>query len=324
MFEIASTPILKIDIQQIDLEDERYRISIQKNFSLLCQSIQLMGVMTPPVIQEKASKYLVISGFQRIYACKVIGMELIPCHVVSSDFSEHDCARWAIAENASQRSLIPLEQSRALRLIETIFPEKATVLAVAQQMGLPSTQKAMHQIRPLCHMPQHIQDGIANAYIAIPIAHALRHFSENDIRCVANLFKQLNAGVNIQRELLSTCDEIAKRDNKSVADILNSDSVNSIMSKYADDRKQRIYYLRQYLKRLRYPTYTSVKSKVESSMKRLKLNAQTQLVPPPFFESDIWQIQINFINIKELKHSLANVLSRTDAINTIISQDIQI
>jgi len=324
MFEMASTPIQKIDMQNIDLEDDRYQISIQNNFNILCQSIQQMGVMRPPVIQNKESNFRVVSGFQRILAGKEIGMEFISCHVVPPDVSEYDCARWAIAENASQRSLMPLEQSRAVRLIEKILPDNATLCEIAQHMGLPSSQKALDHIRPLCAMAQYIQAGIANDYIALPIAHALTHFSENDARCFANLLKRLNVGVNIQRELLTTCEEIAKRDNKSVTNLLDSEPVIAIMDRYRDDRKQCIYYLRQYLKRVRYPAYTAVKSKVESNMKRLKLNEQTRLVPPPFFESDLWQIQVSFKDINELKDSFADVLSKTDAINTIIAQDIQI
>jgi len=324
MFEIASIPFQKIDIQKINLIDERYQISIQKNFSILCQSIQQMGLMNSPVIQEIDSKYRVISGFGRILAAKEIGMQWISCHVVSSEVSDYDCARWAIAENISQRCLMPLEQSRALHLIEKFLPKNATILEIAQQMGLPSTQNAIRQIRPLCHMPHYIQRGIANEYIAIPIAHALTHFSENDACCFAKLLEKIHAGVNIQREILTTCDEIAKRDRISVSDLLDSQSVHAIMSKYADDRKQRICYLRQYFKRLRYPTYTAVKNKVDSDIKGLKLNDQTQLITPPFFESEIWQIQINFRNINELKQSFADVLSKTDAINKIIEQDIQI
>jgi len=322
MFEIASIPILQIDIQKIDLKDKLYQISIQKNFRLLCQSIQQMGVMHPPVLQDKGAKYRVISGFQRILACKEIGMEMVSGRVVPSDISEHECARWAVADNASQRSLAPLEQSRSLTLIEKTLPKHMTIHAMAQQLGLPTTTRAIHQIRPLCHMAHYIQKGIANEYIAIPIAHILTQLSENDALSFSQLFEQLSAGINIQRELLTRCDEIAKRDKQSVTDILESEPVKSILDRYADDRRQRIHYIREHLKTRRYPNYTAMEQKVKSNIKDLKLNQQTRLEHPQYFESDTWHLQINFKNIRELKHSLADVLSRTDAINQIIEQDI--
>jgi len=322
MSEIAFAPVEQIDLKKIDLNDKMYQISMQKNFALLCQSIKQMGVMNPPVLQAKKATYRVISGFQRILACQEIGMEMISGRVLGSNDSAHDCAKWAVADNACQRSLTPLEQSRALTLIENTLPKNLSIHEVAFQMGLPATSKAIHQIRPLCHMAQYIQKGIAKEYIAIPIAHALTHFSDMDAFSFATLFQQLNVGVNIQREILTTCDEISKRDNKSVTDIIESEPVMSILVRYADDRKQRIHHMREHFRTIRYPNYTAIQRKVESNIKHLKLDKPTRLTPPPYFESDIWQLQIEFKNIKDLNDSLANVLSKTDAINKIIEQDI--
>jgi ParB family chromosome partitioning protein len=322
MFEIDSCPIKQIDLQKIDIKDTLYQISIQNNFSLLCQSIQQMGVMHPPVLQEKALKFRIISGFQRVLACKEIGMKKISSCVVSSDILDHDCARWAVADNAAQRRLSPLEQSRALTLLEKTLPENLTIDEIAKQMGLPATTKAIQLIYPLCHMASHIQKGIASEYIAIPIAHALTRFSEKDALCFTQFLEELRAGVNIQRELLTTCDEIAKRDNKTITDILGSETTRTIMAQYEDDRKQRIYYIREYLKALRYPNYSAMKNKVESRMNQLKLNNRTQLVPPPYFESDIWHLHIKFKNIKEMNDLVSDILSKANAINTIIKQDI--
>jgi len=324
MFDIDSCRIQKIDLQEIDLKDLFYQISNQKKFVLLCQSIQQMGVMHPPVLQKKNVRYRVISGFQRILACKETGMKAISCRVVSSDISAYDCARWAVADNASQRNLSVMEQSRALALLEKTLPENISIHAIAQKMGLPSTQRAIHQIRPLCHMAPFIQQGIANEYIAIPIAQSLTHFSENDALCLAQLFEQLRAGVNIQREILITCDEIAKRDAMSITDILENESIRSIMSRYKDDRKQRIHYIREHLKAVRYPNYTQVKDKVASSINHLKLTHQIQLSPPPYFESDIWYLHVKFKTIKELNDLLADVLSKANAINTILKKDINL
>jgi len=324
MSEIAFAPIQQIDLKKIDLNDNLYQITIPKNFDALCQSIQQMGMMHQPVLQAKNLTYRVISGFQRILASQKIGMEMISGRVVESDVSAYDCARWAVADNTSQRSLTPLEQSRALALIEKTLPKTVTIHEVACQMGLPVTSKAIHQIRTLCHMAPYIQKGIAKEYIAIPIAHALTNFSDTDAFSFAKLFEQLNVGINIQRELLTTCDEISKRDHKSVTDIIESETVKSIIVRYADDRKQRIHYIREHFKTIRYPTYTTIKRKVDSNIKHLKLDKPTRLTPPPYFESDIWQLQIDFKSIKDLNNSLTNILSKTDSINKIIEQDIRL
>jgi ParB family chromosome partitioning protein len=324
MFEIASIPIQQIDLQTIDLEDRLYQISDQKDLRLLCQSIQNMGLMHPPIFQAVDLKYRIVSGFMRVFACQEMGMKHIPGRVLKSDVSEHDCAKWAVTDNAIQRNLSPLEQSRALALIEKTMPDHMTLQVLAQQMGLPSTDKAIHQIRQLCQMPEFIQLGIANEYIAIPIARELIQFSETDALQFVKILKRLNPGLNIQRELLITCDEIAKRDNTTITDLLCSDDVTSILTHFSDDRKLCIHNLREHFKRLRYPNFTTIKHQVESGIKQLKLNKQTKLIPPPYFESNAWILQITFKDIGELADCLSGVISKTKGIKKIIEQDIQL
>jgi len=324
MFDITTIPIQQIELQHIDFEDKLYQISEQKNCRLLCQSIQNIGMMHPPLFQAMDSKYRVVSGFMRIFACQEIGMKTIPGRVVQSDISDYDCAKWAVTDNIIQRSLSPLEQSRALTLIEKTMPETMSLQTLTLQLGLPSTSKAIQHIKPLCHMPKFIQMGIAKEYIAIPIARELVHLSENDALSIVKIFKQLNPGLNIQRELLLTCDEISKRDNKSVKDLLGSDAVMTILTDFSDDRKQCIHQIREHFKRLRYPNFTKIKDRVASGIKHLKLNKQTKLIPPLFFESNTWNLQIIFKNSSELEHCLSDLLSRTKAINTIIEQDTQL
>jgi len=324
MFDISLIPIQQIDLYQIDLNDTWYQISIPKNFRSLCQSIKEMGVMHPPVLQAKESRYRVVSGFQRILACQEIGMQQVSGRVVKSNLSPYDCARWAVTDNVFQRNLTTLEQSRALTLLENSLPDNISIQDVALQMGLPTSKRAMNQIRPLCHMSLFIQEGIAKEYIAIPIAHVLAQFSENDKQSFSKLFAAINVGLNIQRELLTTCDEIAKRDNKSLTEIITSEKVISIMREYADDRKQCVHYLREYLRTIRYPNYSKIKHQVETSIKHLKLNHQIRLLPPSHFENDSWNLQISFKNTNHLNDCLQDVLSRLDAINKIMEQDIQL
>jgi len=322
MFDIAAMSLEQVELQTIDLTDSFFQISLPKDLTLLCQSIEKIGVMHPPVLQKHSvttASYRVISGFQRVFACQEIGLSKIPVHVMGSDVSLLDCAKWAIADNRSQRTLSPLEQSKALALIENTMPPNLSIGDIAQSLGLPSTKKAMDKIRPLCHMPDFIQQGIVHEYIALPIAHSIAQLPETDARSYTQLFKQLKAGVNVQREILSTCDEIARRDHKQVPEILAP--VQSILTQFADDRQQRIQSTRLFFKAQRFPNLTDMEQRVTAQIMKLNFKSQIQLIPPPYFENKSWRVEINFKDIDELSQSLANVLSRTDAINHLIKQD---
>jgi len=318
---LAYESIQRVALKNIDHSDREYKISVQKNFSELCKSIEMLGLIHPPTVQKiesNNSSYRVVSGFQRISACQHLNIKSIPCHVLSKDLSSFDCAKRAIADNTCQRPLSILEQSRSIALIKKKLPLKASFKTEAKNLGLPTSKKAMKQISPLCFMIQSIQDGIENDYIALPVAHSLSQLSDKDANTLSNLFFQLRPGLNFQREILTYCFEISKRDKITINEILKNKDLDLILS-YDWDRKQKILAIRNYLKCIRYPEYTNMEKKVEEQIRKLKFSTLIKLSPPKYFEGNSYLLQVTFENTAELQHSLADVLSKTNAIEDILN-----
>ena len=317
----AFASIQKVALKNIDLSDKKYQISVPKAFSELCKSIEMLGLMHPPLVQKITScnfSYRVVSGFQRIRACQHLKIECIPCHVISADISAFDCAKRAIADNNCQRPLNILEQSRSLALIKKYLPESASFQSVAKDLGLPASQKAINRISPLCDMLANIQEGIENEYISLPIAHSLSKLPSQDAKTFANLFAQLRPGLNYQREIFTYSYEISKRDQITVTEILESQAVQQILSSDGD-RKYKINTIRNHLKCLRFPQYSNMEKKVLQQINNLKLPFQTKLSPPAYFEGNTYLLQMTFKNAAELQQSLADVLSKTNAIEDILN-----
>jgi len=315
----------KVDLNVINLTDKRFQISFHDPLDDLSQSIKYVGLMNPPIVQAQMlpeKSYVVVSGFRRILACKEIGMSNIPCRVLSFEAPEFYCAARAIADNTFHRELSPLEQSRALLLLEKTIPNGMSFSSAAKMLGLPASSKAIKLIQPLCHMPECIQAGVAQAYIAIPIAHQLSQLPEIHAS-ICELFARLRPGLNIQREILTFGIEIARSNQQSLSDIFNEKQLKDIISQH-EDRKQGIQAVRSYLKALRYPHFSTVEKRVKTHIYDLKLKPNARLEPPLYFENNNWLLAISFKHVNELNDSLADVLSKTSAIGQIIEQDIKI
>ena len=312
------TPIKNIDLKTIDCSDSYYQLSVSNGFSDLCLSIEQIGLIHPPAIQKQPNQdtYRIINGFQRIQACQQLEMMRIPCYELPENVSSFTCAKRAVADNC-HRTLNVLEQSRGLSLIEKTLPEHMSLQEVAGQLGLPVSQKAMRLIRPLCDMFHCIQAGISNDYIALPVAHKLAALSETDAQLITRMFEQLKPGLNIQREILTYCDEISKRDQLSFDDVLNHKQIRKIMSDDVD-RKQKIHWVRMYLKSVRYPSFVEMETRVMKQIERLQLKTDIKLIPPPYFENNRYELHIGFNNKNALHQSLNDILSKMDTIDTIL------
>ncbi len=156
--------IEQIDIADIDLCDETYRISSHSDISDLALSIESLDLLRPPILimcptddsgnpddsddfddpdnpddsgnpdesddpdnPDDRPRYLIISGFRRIKAMKHNGRKSFPCQI--SDQSRKKSAAAAIMENAFQRELSPMEQVRAVCLLKKTMDMDSDIIA---------------------------------------------------------------------------------------------------------------------------------------------------------------------------------------------------
>lgn len=78
--KIKSIPINKIDA----MEGYQKEIFDDESMRLLISSIKEHGVIIPAVVRKKEnSRYEMISGHRRMYACEKLGIKTIRCEVKS-------------------------------------------------------------------------------------------------------------------------------------------------------------------------------------------------------------------------------------------------
>jgi ParB family transcriptional regulator, chromosome partitioning protein len=130
----------------------------------------------------------------------------------------------------------------------------------------------------------------------------------------------LKLGLNKQREILTMIQEIAFREHLTVQDILYSPELQEIMVHEKWDRSQKTVQIRQYLRRRRYPSITTVESNFESHVRSLDLESGIVLTPPRDFEGTTFRFHIDFKNLGELQHRLSRLtdISSNPSLNEIL------
>jgi len=320
-----------IPLDQIDLNDKTFLITTpSERINALSESIHDLGVMNPPLLIKKEGlapgcRFSVIYGFQRIAACLKLGWDSIDGALADTAISGLTSVKLAITDNLGQRSLNLVETSRALNLLAPYFQDEIRLAEAASASGLPGNIALIRKIKSICHLAPSIQDGLLAGSLTLPSAIELGNLDEATGCRLAEIFTALQLSLSKQREILTLTQEIACREDITLADLLNGNAVRQIINDNNIDRSQKTRTLRSYLKQRRFPSITSAETAFKTNWRKIKPGPGLELIPPRHFEGDIFTLRIQFKTVQELleRNRAIAEISKHHVMNTILDKNFE-
>lgn len=271
--------------------------------STLAQSIEKIGLISPPVIQPLEDHYIIVSGFRRVAACRRLGLDTITAACLPASASRTRCAMVAIADNTANRSLNLVELSCAYNLLRDASKEADIdqIIESFSSVGISMNREMLSKLEIIGRIPHALQQGLIDETVALP--SALRIYEISDLQLIeelAHLFGELNLSLNRQRELLDWLEAITIRESIPMMDILTEKELSLLRGDMSLDPGHKSNLIRKYLKHRRYPNITEFEQRYDQHKKALKLPKGVQLTPPPHFEGQHFDLKITFKDEKEL------------------------
>ncbi|MCD6273621.1 MAG: ParB N-terminal domain-containing protein [Deltaproteobacteria bacterium] len=302
-----------IELACIDSEDKTFCITTRTEIDPLTASIQEIGLITLPILKEKGAKLIVVSGFRRIKACKLLGLVHIKARVLSSEVTDLTSIKIAVAENALQRPLNLIEQARAVHLLGKYIEDDTAAAKIASGLCLPGNQSIIKKLKDLYNLSSSLQEYVLNKTLSLTIALELGALDNHAGVAFADLFDELKTSLNKQKEIISLTKEIALRDDSSILEVLRENGLNKIINSKDPDRAKKTAEIRSYLKQRRFPVITDYEKNFKKLIKVLRLGNGIKLVPPKNFEGKIYKLTIDFKSHAELE-------KRQSILNRIINE----
>ncbi|MCD6185127.1 MAG: ParB N-terminal domain-containing protein [Deltaproteobacteria bacterium] len=307
-----------IELASIDSEDKTFCITTRTDINPLAASIQEIELITLPILKEKGTKFIIVSGFRRIAACKLVGIANIKARVLSLELLDPGIGaltviKIAVAENALQRPLNLIEQARAVHLLGEHFEDNVALARGVSGLGLPENPSIIQKLKNLYGLSSPLQEYLLNNTISLTIALELGALDKSSGLAFANLFDELKTSLNKQREIINLTKEIALLEDSSILEVLRESGLNKIIKSKDIDRTKKTAEIRFYLKQKRFPVITDYENKFKKLIKGLRLGNGVKLVPPKNFEGTTYKITIDFKNHAELEE-------RQSILNRIINE----
>jgi ParB family chromosome partitioning protein len=294
-----------VGLDRINSEDTRYRITSNAVSPQLLISIQQVGLINPPVLLQCPLDYRIVSGFNRIAACRRLNVTAIHARILDTDTSSVRCIQIAIADNASQRSLDLVEQARCVELLSLYYADPVQLVDAARSLGLAVNIDMAGKLRKLAGMNDLLKAGVLDGSIALPVALQLESLNEKPISNeLAVLLKELDLSLNRQREVLDWVLSICRRDNIDGTQLLLSGRIDEIRQDRELDRRQKSQYIRDYLKKCRFPSIERHEDRFARTVNQLGLSKGTHLIAPQNFESPFYSLKFDFQSRQDLLDKL--------------------
>jgi len=300
-----------IPLGSVDADDHTYRITTETGTEDIARSIRNVGLMCPPLLIGKGSGFIIVCGFRRIFACLSMGWSDIEAGILDADTQKSDCAELAVTDNVSQRPLNLIETSRAFHLLSGFSENDRELADAVSALGFSESPSVVSKIKKLCQLPESFQKGVLSNTIAMPVALELGKLGQNTGLALADMFNDLRLSLNKQREILMLLTEIARREDRSIPEMLGEDELGRILNDENTDRNRKAQQLRACLKARRFPAITRAEKIFERHTRELCLGAGLKLIPPPHFEGTVYTLHLHFQNHTELK-------ARTTTLDRII------
>lgn len=298
---IQSAQIQAVPLKRINAQDDTFRITTRKDVNDLITSIAQEGLIAPPLLVMKSSAYSIISGFRRISACRQMGWHDIEARILNPAISPLGCLRYAIADNAFQRTLNLIETSRCLQKLSLVFASSEQLAESARQLGLPENPSVIAKLKILCLLPKPIQSAILADTISLTMAIELGSMDPESGIAFAQLFDRLKLSLNKQREIVMLVREIARRENTTVMGVLAETKLQDIIRQKELDRNETTRKIRSYLRQRRFPSVWAMEQRLEIQLRQLRLGNHIRFTPPKEFESPTFSLSLSFKNLDEFR-----------------------
>lgn len=313
-----SDTLCEIQISNIDLTDERYRINKEQvDIQALAGSIRKFGLALPPIVtpvdpNKKESGYIIVSGFNRIQALQVIQTQSVQMIKTGPKEGEKSCLKRAIALLSFQRQLTPFELICSFERLSDFYSSKEISDIAPALFNQKLNHRYIEKLIAIARLDYPVANLIRSGHLSLKTALKLLEFDLADIDIFTFIFKNIKASNSVQQEILLFLKEIAARQKTSIALSVEQMNINDILNDPDPDPVTKTRQLRACLQNSRFPVFTRTRQAVENNIQTLKFGNAIRFKPPENPDGLEYSIGFTAKNLSEFKKKVLLLEKRFD------------
>lgn len=278
----------EISIEEIDFENETFRITEEVISDPLIASMREIGQLNPVVLLEENLRYRLVCGFRRLHALRRLKISKVLARVLedTSPYAPEvfDLALW---DNISHRDLGPLEKARVLFKLKNAFGVSDQVLI---QVYLPRIGLKPHAQILKTHMMLHESHPDFRRYfkegrLTQASLEYLSTLPGPSRETIVSLMAKIRMSASSQRKFFGLLDDLSAMTGTEPGNSLQDPQIQGVLNDARlspSERGEKAYAI---LYRFRYPRVSQAEERFTERKRSLKLPGSVRITADPYFET---------------------------------------
>lgn len=301
---LAAMVIHEISIAEINLEDERFRISEELEPAAVLQSLREIGQLNPVLLIEQEARKTILCGFRRVLALRRLGVRRVLARILSGESCDPvDAYLKALWDNLAHRQLDPLEKARFLSNLRSNFhvPDETLRTAYLPILGLKPSESVLsgylllHRVQPM------LRKCFVEGRLTQASVEALAEMPEAVQTGFALLMDRMRLSASLQRKFLNLLEDLAVATGAEWAAPLRSPDILAISNDPRLSSFQRGEKVYEFLYRVRNPRLSQTMDQFLARKKKLGFPGSVRIAPHPFFEEPGVRVEFNAENFDRFR-----------------------
>jgi hypothetical protein len=294
-----------MELADMDSIPGPYTMSFGYDQRDLVQSIREFGLINPPfVIKNRAGGMDIVMGYRRVLALNALGWKRVLAYdLTGSEVSGQRLLLWNLYDNMTTRSFNPVEKGMILKRLVSHFTHQDICDRYLHLLGITSVREMDLLIR-IEELDIEFKQAIANNRVSL---NAVKHILEMDAESRTSVFtfiSNLNLNVNQQIQLMDYIEDISRRENQNIHQVLAQEPYNTLLHNPNLNNPQKAKRLFMLLKEQRYPMVTQMENAFKKTIQGMNLPRQVHVIHPPYFEASDYKMEIRFKGGADLKETI--------------------
>ncbi len=278
----------EISLENIDFEDETFRISEEIRSQPLLTSIREVGQLNPVVFLQEDGRDRIVCGFRRLDALRQLNISKVIARFLKNknpDSAEvFDFALW---DNLSHRRLNPLEKARILYKLKNDFGVSDRTLI---QSYLPRLNLKPHEQVLRSHLVLHESHHDFRRYymegrLTLASLEYLSTVSVPSREIIASTLGRIRLSASLQKKFFNLLEDLAAMAGTEPVKPLENLQVQEVLDNARLSPAQRGEEICDILYRFRYPIISQAEKRFLEKKQSLDLPGSIRIKTDPYFET---------------------------------------
>jgi hypothetical protein len=301
--------ILKeIALEEIDWEDESFRISEELDSAAVLDSLRAVGQLNPILLLDQHPRQAIVCGFRRARGLRQLGCSHFIARILSDEARDttkiFECA---LRDNLSHRQLNGLEKARALFKLKDFCGVSGEILVrtYLPLLGLTPHESVLHAYLKLNSVRPGLRRCLAEGRLTLSSIQFLAMTPAHVQDIFASLMTKIQLSASLQKKVLELFQDLSAISNAQLQAPLDNPEISIVLDDSRLSPFQKGDKLFEILYRLRNPRLARALERFSVQKKLLGLPGSIRLTPHPFFETADLHVEFNASNTDRFRELAA-------------------